>query len=426
MKPRHAQGYVRWVIAAAVVVAAGIAAFGAFLSLRPGVTVTEVVEGPAVQAFYATGTLQPVREYPIRAYTEGTVDRPDKTKPYVDKGDHVTRGQPLAVVVDPALRFAAEKAKAAAEEKRLRAEERTSPVLMEFDAKVQATGELLDIAKREHSRVSKLLESGGASQSDFDRALDRVKTLWMELESLKSQKAASKLLLRRELEESDAALRTANWNLEQQTLRVPDELEQASVLDRPVPLGTRLAINDPVMTIADVRPEKLVMRSSVDEEDVTKVRPGQTVRMVLYSFAGEPFEGKVGVIYPKADPERRTFEVDVTLDRVDPRFAAGMTGELAFEVQKKERTLVVPTQAVQEGKLYLLRDGRVHPVDAKVGIRGVERTEIVEGVKVGDRVVISPATALQDGKSVRATYAEPVAAAEANKPKAREVGKFGF
>ena len=426
MKPRRAQGSVRWVVWSAIGVAVAAAVYVGYLALRPTVLVTEAVEGEAVQAFYATGTLQPVREYPLRSATTGTVQKPKAGKTYVDKGRRVTRGQALAVVIDPELAYAADKARAAAEEERLRADEKTSPVLKELDAKIVAGGEVLEIARREHVRVSRLLESGGAGQSDFDRSLDRLKTLGGEVESLKSAKETARLLLRRELEEAESALRTANWNLEQQTLRVPDDLEQAVVLDRPVSLGTRLAVNDPVMTVADVRPDKLVMRASVDEEDVTSVRVGQVVRMVLYAFAAESFDGKVIEIYPKADPDRRTFEVDVALERIDPRFAAGMTGELAFEVQRKPRATVIPSQAVQDGKVYVVRNGRVRGIDAKVGLRGVERTEIVEGVRVGDRVIVSPIGDIGDGRAVGTTYTEPAAAAAQNKPKAREGGKFGF
>ncbi len=420
---RRAQATVRWMIALAVLLAAGLGVYFAYLSLRPVVTVTEVVQGPAVQAFYATGTLQPLREYPIRSNTEGLIEAADPAKPYIDKGDHVAKGQPLAVVIDTQLRYLADKAAAMAEERRKRFDEKTSPVLQEFDAKISATSELLDIAKREQARITRLMEGGGASQSDFDRALDRVKTLWSELESEKSQKESMRLQLRRELDEAESALKIANWNLDQQVLRSPID---GVVLDRPVSLGTRLKVNDHAMLIADVRPENMVMRAQVDEEDVTKVRLGQVVRMVLYSFAGEPFDGKVTRIYDKADPERRTFEVEVSLSRTDRRFAAGMTGELAFEVQKREQTLVVPSQAVQEGKLYLVRNGRVKVIDADVGLKGVERTEILKGVQPGDRIVISPATSLHDGQTVRTQYVEPLPAAEQNRPKAKEGGKFGF
>jgi RND family efflux transporter MFP subunit len=200
------------------------------------------------------------------------------------------------------------------------------------------------------------------------------------------------------------------------------------VLDRPVSEGTYVAINDPILQVADVRPENLVMRASVDEEDIDKVKEGQLVTMVLYSFPNEkePLAGKVIQIYPKADPERRTFEVDVALDAKDKRIRPGMTGELAFQTAYKEKALVVPSQAVQDGKLYLVLDGRIKRIDAKVGIKGIEKVEVLEGVQPGDRVVISPAGDLKDGQSVRTDYVDPLTAGRANRPAESAPGKFGF
>ena len=65
--------------------------------------------------------------------------------------------------------------------------------------------------------------------------------------------------------------------------------ENAVVLDRPVTVGTRLAVNDHIMWVADVRPEKLIMRAAVDEEDKVYVKEGQIVRMTLYAFPGQVF-----------------------------------------------------------------------------------------------------------------------------------------
>jgi multidrug efflux pump subunit AcrA (membrane-fusion protein) len=411
------------VLLAAGVLLAGAALVGVYAYLRPTVTVTEVVEGPVVEAFYATGTLEPDREYPVRATGGGIVQKPATTRPYVDKGDHVAEGQPLAVVADAQWQAAYDRAKAELGEKRKRADEKSSPVLAEYDAKVRATAEQLEIARREQDRIIRLLETGGTTPTEFDQAMNRVHAMTMDQESFKAQREQAKLALQKDLDVAEAALKAAEWNLGQQTLRSP---VAGVVLDRPVPPGTRLGVNDHVLQIADVRPEKLVMRAQVDEEDVTKVRPGQTVRMILYSFPGEPFEGKVTRIYDKADPDRRTFEVDVTPNKPDGKFAAGMTGELAFEVKNKPRALIVPSQAVQDGRLYLLRGGRLKALDAAVGVKGVEKAEIVSGVKPGDRVLITPAAGLRDGQSVRARFMDPVAAAALNKPKEKEIFRGGF
>src|SRR5688572_30255370 len=114
MNPRRrAHSTARWIVtvaAAVVVVVAAVLAVMRFSS--PLVVVSEAVEGPVVQAFYSTGTVQPDREFPIKANIAGTI-----TEVRVDKGDAVAKGQPLAVVSEPGLVFAQRQAQAELEEK---------------------------------------------------------------------------------------------------------------------------------------------------------------------------------------------------------------------------------------------------------------------------------------------------------------------
>jgi RND family efflux transporter MFP subunit len=317
-------------------------------------------------------------------------------------------------MAEPGLVFAQRQAQAELEEKQKRADAKNSPVLQEFDARISAGQAQLEIAQRELARIKALIEKNAASQTDLDVASDRIKTVWMLVESAKAQRATRQLELERELQVARSALDTANWNLEQQTLKSPID---GVVLNRPLSIGTRVAINDIVMTVADVRPEKLVMRAAVDEEDVTKVRIGQVVRMTLYSYESRTFEGKVARIYPQADPERRTFEVEVQIVDPEPRLSPGMTGELAFVMDAKERAVVVPSQAVQKGAVYTVENGRLKKLSAEIGLRGIERSEVRSGAKPGDRVVISTVGDMEDGQRVRTSYTDPVTAAGLNKPK---------
>jgi RND family efflux transporter MFP subunit len=418
----RAHSLVRWVLLAGALLGVGAALFLLYGYSRPLVTVTEIAQAPVVQAFYATGTLSPVRDHPIKTSVEGVLERlPDG--PLIDKGSRVTKGQRLLKVVDPELELVALRAKAELEEKRARADEKTSPVIGEYDARLTVTLEMLDLARAEQRRVLRALETRAATQVDLDRAIERVQMLVKEAEGLKAQKAATLLRLKADLQVAEAAQGIATWNLDQQTLRSPID---GVVLDRPASPGTHLNVNDPVMMIADVRPENLVMRAAVDEENMTMVRDGQEVQMSLYSYPGRIFAGRVARIYDKADPERRTFEVDVAVNQPDARMSAGMTGELAFVVASKEVAAVAPRQALQGNKLFTVRDGRLTAVEAEVGLRSVERIEILSGFGVGDRVVISPTAGLREGQPVRTTFMDPATAAGLNKPKPKELFRGGF
>src|SRR5689334_25437017 len=119
MRYRRGSVGVRWVIISAAILALAAAA-GAFVHFsKPLVTITEVVEGPVVESFYATGTVQPTTEYPIRTGTAGLL-----VDVLVDKGDRVAKGQPLAKVSDPQLQLALDKAKANLDEAKVRADDK--------------------------------------------------------------------------------------------------------------------------------------------------------------------------------------------------------------------------------------------------------------------------------------------------------------
>jgi len=385
---------------------------------RPLVSVTDPIEGPVIQAFYSTGTIQPEREFPIKSNVPGTILRLP-----IDKGSHVRAGDEIAFVSDPERELMLRKCLAELSEKRQLAEPSTSPVLREFDAKISAMESLLAIAQREQDRVRSLMERSAGSQTDLDRSMDRVKTLWSELESFKAQKATRQLALRKDVDVAVATADIAQFNVGEQVIKSPVD---GVVLDRPISLGTRVAVNDQITLIADVRPEKLVMRAAVDEEDIDKVHDAQFVKMTLYSFPGKVFEGKVVKVYDRADSARRTFEVDVQLIEVNPRLAAGMTGELAFVMARKDNATVVPAQALQGDAIWVVRSGKLAKATTNVGLRSVERVELIDPLQPGDKVVISPVLGMEEGRSIRTKQIDPITAAGLNKPK-EAAGNFkGF
>jgi len=139
------------VVISVVTLGLACAVLGVRWFVTPVVSVTRVTTGPVVQAFYATGTVQPRREYPIKSNTAGVV-----SKVLVDKGDSVQPGQLLAVVTDPELVFQQAKATAELEEKRQRINAQTSPVLIDFDQQISINQNRVDIAKREFDRLARL------------------------------------------------------------------------------------------------------------------------------------------------------------------------------------------------------------------------------------------------------------------------------
>src|SRR3954447_11138286 len=108
MTRRRAISPIKLVVGTAIAFAVAVGAtMGLTRLTSTQVVTTTAVEGPVVQAFYSTGTVQPEREFPIKSNVAGIL-----TEVRVDKGDRVKKGDPLAMVADPQLKYAADKARA--------------------------------------------------------------------------------------------------------------------------------------------------------------------------------------------------------------------------------------------------------------------------------------------------------------------------
>jgi len=158
---------------------------------------------------------------------------------------------------------------------------------------------------------------------------------------------------------------------------------------------------------------------TVDETDIASVDEGQDVEVTIEAYPGIPFQGKVSRVDPQAVVEQNvtTIHVRVEIDNTDASYRLlkpGMNATCEFVSQKKEDVVMVPNEAVRtddrgqfvevalnKGKPAppdpktgapadpsLLVDVKVKRVPVKVGLEGNEYTEIISGVKPGERVVV--------------------------------------
>jgi HlyD family secretion protein len=82
------------------------------------------------------------------------------------------------------------------------------------------------------------------------------------------------------------------------------------------------------------------------------------------------------------------------LNQVDPRLKGGLTAETKVIVGSADNVLVVPTAAVQRGGQsgvvqVMGPDGNPRQVQVNLGLVGDTMTEIVDGLKEGQQVVLA-------------------------------------
>ncbi|HHW10633.1 MAG TPA: efflux RND transporter periplasmic adaptor subunit [Firmicutes bacterium] len=199
-----------------------------------------------------------------------------------------------------------------------------------------------------------------------------------------------------EVRQAENALRAAEENLASLTLKAPFD---GMVLAVNVTKGQELpsgSANSPVVTVAAA--EKWLMEGYVDEMDISSVKPGQPVKVILAAMEDKELSGKVLSIggVARVSYSVVTYPLKVELNTYDPIFRPGMTADAEIQVVFKPNALVVPERAVtiRRGEALVQVPGAEPGADpvwvpVEVGLRSNGFIEIVSGLEEGQEVIVS-------------------------------------
>jgi RND family efflux transporter MFP subunit len=213
------------------------------------VTVTTPARGPAVDAIYATGTVEPTVMLPIAPRVAGRI-----VELNVDEGSAVRKGQVLARLDDADLGSTVEE---------LSARER--------------------FAGAQHERAQDLVRRGFMAKAELDRT-------------------------RADLDAAEAAVRRARAQRDFMSLAAPAD---GLVIRRDGEVGQFIPVGQAVFVLSCCAP--LRVTADVDEEDIPRVHVRQKVVLRADALPGKLFDGVVSEITPKGDPVARSYRVRIRL-----------------------------------------------------------------------------------------------------------------
>ena len=129
------------------------------------------------------------------------------------------------------------------------------------------------------------------------------------------------------LEGAQAELRAIQLDIKHVAIRAPfaGRLEE-----RPVEVGDYVAPGDPVAELVELSP--IIVTGQATEQEVGLLRRGQVGHARLVT--GQRADGTLRYVAATADPETRTFAVELELPNEDGRLAGGVTAVIALEVER--------------------------------------------------------------------------------------------
>jgi membrane fusion protein, multidrug efflux system len=288
------------------------------------------------------------------------------------EGDHVQRGQVLAVIDDSEPRAAVDRA--------------TAAVTAAQQQLVAAESDLA-LAESTLKRYQTLFERKSVSPQEFDEVIARQQAALARRDMAKAGQA-----------QAQAALSQTRTSLDYTRILAPFD---GVVTEKKADSGTLASPGMSIFTVEDVRRYRL--EATVNENDLRYVRTGQQVSVVIDVFGNAGLKGKVVQIVPAADAASRTFLVKIDLP-TDTRLRSGLFGRAQFSRGERQALLIPRSAVVERGQLqgiYVLDQNKVASLRyITLGKPSGAEVEVLAGLQDGERLVATPGALDLNGKRI--------------------------
>ena len=170
----------------------------------------------------------------------------------------------------------------------------------------------------------------------------------------------------------------------------------------PAAVGDLVAAGGPVVKMGGTG--ELRARLGVEPSQAARIAPGQAVRLSPVSGEGTAFTGRVQSVDRRVDSATRLAGVLVVLP-AGSGFMPGQAIKGEVVIGHQGGGVVIPRVALlYEGDapyVFVSVGGKAVKRDVKVGVDDGVNSEITDGLKPGERVVIEGGAALEDGMKLR-------------------------
>lgn len=373
-----------------------------------------VQPGPLNSSIRLSGSIQPYETINLLSPFAGRI-----LERHFDYGQKVDKGDPLLRLDTSELELKLRDAEVAA----IKAQEdygklkdwKNSQTVLQAQRELDKAKNDLEVTQQKLQESKMLYERGIIPLDEYRSLKEQVLNQTISLSNLKDQlraaiekgKRKNLLMARLQKENADAKLAKIRQDIKMGRIVAPvvgvvikPAGSQADKKDKTVEVGYEVGKGQVLLALGNL--ERLSVSTNVGELNVAKLKKGQKVMITSYAFPDLALEGRIDSVSSQGTQNGSgtppTFAVTVTTDSLTPaqqaKLRLGMSADLEVEVYANPEALTVPIEAVhpsaQGGNAVTVVDdkGARKDVKVKTGITTMDKVEITEGLKSGDKVVL--------------------------------------
>ncbi|MCK4870834.1 MAG: efflux RND transporter periplasmic adaptor subunit [Gammaproteobacteria bacterium] len=253
------------------------------------------------------------------------------------------------------------------------------PIIQLDNAKDQANYDsvtaALNVARNKYNRAQKLWNEGAVSKQDLEQ-------------------------LKADVETKSADVKSAQVALQQKELTAPFSGTLGAFNTQE---GDFISKGNALVTLVNTK--ELKVKYTLPEVLRPQLQRNQQVAITTAAYPNKKFYGTVTFIAPAVDVATRSIGIHAEINNDQGLLAPGMFVQVTQSINVQKGALVIPEQAiiadVSGYTIFVIRDGKAHKTNIKLGARVAGMAQVLNGLQLGDLVVTAGQQKLSDNDTVQ-------------------------
>ncbi|MBZ2175129.1 efflux RND transporter periplasmic adaptor subunit [Schnuerera sp. xch1] len=377
------------------------------------VKLENVSKGDIVESINYIGTIEPKKSTTISPTIAGQI-----VEVYVEEGVKVKAGDLLVKIDDSQLDASLKTSQKKLETLKTNYNYLVDKVDEFYDSnplikKLENAQSNYEFLKEERDKHEKLYDEGAISKSAYDKIQQETDTARLQFEELEAtiddkynQLVHEKDMAEKQIEELNSSINELNNKIGDTLIKAPIDGVVKMVEGN---VGDLAAVGKPLVAIDNN--EEIIVKINVPESDISKMSIGSKALLGMNGVDDE-ITAEVSKVIPNINPNTRIGMVEIgpiKNEKPDLLFSGNSTNTRIVTNEVKDK-LIIPKNSIKKLKgkdvVYLYKDGVVKEVEIETGITVGENTEVVSGLKEGDKIAVTNLSKLLDGAKVYAFKGE--------------------
>lgn len=164
-----------------------------------------------------------------------------------------------------------------------------------------------------------------------------------------------------------------------------------TIIENSVRQGAAVQTGSELYELADL--STLWVLADIYEKDLPRIRAGMKVSAEVNAYPGELFEGQISTVYGVLDERTRTVKARIEVRNMNGKLKPEMFCNVHIQTELGKETIKIPASALlgETEKHFVfvaLNDTTFEKRDVRTGVETREFAEILDGLLVGEKIVV--------------------------------------